>query len=93
MSQEKPSGSAVTDSCLYGTMYQRREIERWESAGWLFLQWIEAPLHVGVLVDGVGNLVMIDDHGFAWRGTTFSTAHPVPLEQYPAWGLDEWVVP
>ncbi len=93
MDEEKPSGYTETDPYSYGTPDQRREIERWENAGWLFLHWIESPLPVAALENGAGDVVFIDDKGFAWKGANFSKADPVPLKQYPPWGLDEWVVP
>jgi len=92
MDEEKLPVSAVTDPCLRGTLPQRREVERWEHAGWLLLRWMESPLLVAVLEHATGEIVFIDDNGFAWKGANFSKAHPVPLEQYPPWGFDEWVV-
>jgi len=92
MHQEKPLGSAVNDPCHHGRLHQRREIEHWENAGWIFLRWIESPLLVAVLENSIGDVVFIDDHGFAWMGANFSKANPVPLDQDLPWGFGEWVV-
>ncbi len=92
MDEKKPLGWSVTDPCLHGTHYQRREIERWENAGWIFLRWTESPLIVAVMEHISGDIVYIDDNGWAWKGPKLNKAHPVPLEQYPPWGFDEWIV-
>ncbi len=92
MDEGKPPGWAVNEPSSYGTLHQRREAQRWENAGWILLSWIESPLPVAVLENASGDIVFIDGHGYAWRGANFSKADPVPLEQYPPWGFDEWVV-
>ncbi len=91
MHEGTPPESTVSDQCFCGTLQQRREIERWENAGWILLRWVKSPLPVAVLEHAGGDIVFIDDNGFAWGGANFSKARPVPLEQYPPWGFDEWV--
>ena len=91
MEQKKPPGSPLTGTSVNGTPYQRREIERWENTGWIFLHWTEGPLMVAVMENANGEVVYIDGNGWAWRGAKFNKADPVPLEQYPPWGLDEWI--
>ncbi len=90
MYQEMSPKSPLTGPCLDGTSYQRREIERWENAGWIFLQWTEVPLMVAVMENTNGDVVYIDGNGQAWKGPKFARANPVPLEQYPPWGYQKY---
>ncbi len=92
MNDEKSPESPIVVPCFSGTHWQKREIKRWENAGWLFLQWIELPLVVAVLENTTGDVVFIDGNGWAWKGANFSKAAPVPLEQYPPSGFDESIV-
>jgi len=92
MGQEKPPRPPLIGPTFCGTYYQRREIERWENAGWIFLHWTGDPLMVATMEHANGDVVYIDDKGWAWKGPKFNKAHPVPLEQYPPWGFDEWIV-
>ncbi len=91
MDDEKPTKSRGAVPSFYGTHWQKREIERWQDAGWLFLQWLELPLVVAVLENATGDIMFIDGNGWAWKGANFSKAEPVPLEQYPPLGFDEWM--
>ena len=92
MNHERPPETPRTGPCFYGTFDQRRAIERWERAGWTFLHWTEVPRMVAVLENAIGDVVFIDDNGFAWKGPAFNRAKPVPLEQYPPAAPNAWVV-
>ena len=92
MNHDRPPGSPLTGPCFCGTGEQRRAIERWENIGWTFLHWTEVPSIMAVMENVIGDVVFIDDHGWAWKGPTFSRAQPVPLEQYPPAVLSEEIV-
>jgi hypothetical protein len=38
---------------------------------------------MAVLEGPLGDVVFIDENGWAWKGPTFSRKSPVPLDQYP----------
>ena len=92
MNHDRPPRSPLTGPCFYGTVEQRRAIERWENAGWTFLHWTEVPRMMAVLESAIGDVVFIDDNGWAWKGPTFNRTEPVPLEQYPPAVPYEWIV-
>ncbi len=83
MDDQQPMGRPVTGPFFYGTGDQRRAIPQWERAGWTFLHWTEVPNMIAVLEDTLGQIIFIDQNGFAWQGPTFGTSTPVPLEKYP----------
>jgi hypothetical protein len=83
MGQDNSKGMPLTDPFSYGTGYQRRCIERWQGAGWAFLHWTEVPGIMAILGNAVGDIIFIDENGWAWKGPIFSRARPVPLEKYP----------
>ena len=93
MTQDRPPGIPLTGPCFYGTFMQRRSIERWERAGWTFLHWTEVPSLMAVMESAIGDVVFIDDGGWAWKGPTFKRTELVPLEQYPPVVPYEWSVP
>jgi hypothetical protein len=76
-------GAPLTGPCFYGTFDQRCALDRWGSAGWTFLHWTEVPQVMAVLEGPLGDVVFIDENGWAWKGPTFSRKSPVPLDQYP----------
>jgi len=49
----------------------------------MFLHWTEVPCVMAVLEGPLGEVVFIDEYGWAWKGPTFSRKNPVPLDQYP----------
>jgi hypothetical protein len=89
MNHDRSPRSPLTGSCFYGTFDQRRAIERWENVGWTLLHWTEVPSIMAVMENVIGDVVFIDDNGWAWKGPMFSKAEPVPLEQYPPGIPDE----
>lgn len=66
-----------------GTFTQRRAIARWENAGWIFVHWTEIPEMVAVLQSVLGDVIFIDQKGWAWEGPAFGKKKLVPLEKYP----------
>ncbi len=92
MNNDRPPASPLTGPCFYGTFDQRRAIERWEHAGWTFLHWTEVPRMMAVMENAIGDVVFLDDKGWAWKGPRFSKTDPVPLEQYPPKAADAWRV-
>jgi hypothetical protein len=76
---DKLPGLPLTGPCFYGTFDQRRALDRWGSAGWTLLHWTDVP-HV---MAALGEVVFIDENGWAWKGPSFNRKSPVPLEQYP----------
>ena len=83
---DKLPGAPLTGGrppCFYGTFDQRRALDRWGSAGWTFLHWTEVPQVMAVLEGPLGDVVFIDENGWAWKGPTFNRKNPVPLDQYP----------
>jgi hypothetical protein len=80
---DKLPGVPLTGPCFYGTFDQRRALDRWGSAGWTFLHWTEVPHVMAVLEGPLGEVVFIDEYGWAWKGPTFNKKSPVPLDQYP----------
>jgi len=76
-------GVPLASPYFYGTFDRRRALERWGSAGWTFLHWTEVPSVMAVLEGPLGEVVFIDEYGWAWKGPTFSRKTPVPLDQYP----------
>ncbi len=38
---------------------------------------------MAVMKSVLGDVVFIDDGGWAWKGPMFNRAKPVPLDQYP----------
>jgi hypothetical protein len=83
MSEDKVRGVPLTGPIFYGTFDQHRAIERWEDAGWTFLHWTEIPRIMAVLEGTLGDIVFVDEHGWAWKGPVYSKSNPVPLEKYP----------
>jgi hypothetical protein len=83
MNDKLPGTPPVTDPSFYGTFDQRCALDRWGSAGWTFLHWTEIPRVMAVLKGLLGEVVFIDENGWAWRGPTFSRKRPVPLDKYP----------
>jgi hypothetical protein len=47
---------------------------------------------MAVMKSAIGEVVFIDEHGWAWKGPTFSRAELVPLEKYSPAVPDEWIV-
>ena len=47
---------------------------------------------MAVMETAIGDVVLIDNNGWAWKGPTFNRAQPVPLEQYPPAVPYEWIV-
>ena len=92
MNENKPSPLPLTGPFFYGTFDQRRALERWQKAGWTFLHWTEVPSIMAVMENVIGDVVFIDDHGWVWKGPTFSRARLVPLEQYPPAVLNKEIV-
>ena len=90
MNDEKPMGRPLAGPCFYGTGDQRRAIPQWEKAGWTFLHWTEVPRMIAVLEGSLGEIIFIDQNGFAWQGRPFNKSKPVPLEKYPP--VNEWIV-
>jgi len=80
---DKLPGVPLTGPHFYGTFDQRRALDRWGNAGWIFLHWTEVPCVMAVLEGPLGEVVFIDEYGWAWKGPTFSRKNPVPLDQYP----------
>ena len=83
MKDEKPRGIPLTGPCFCGTCDQRQSIERWEDAGWTFLHWTEIPRMIAVLEGPLGEINLIDENGWAWRGPGINKTRLVPLEQWP----------
>jgi hypothetical protein len=92
MNHERPPRAPLTGPCFYGTWEQRRAIERWEHVEWTFLHWTEVPAIMAVMESAIGDVVFIDEHGWAWKGPTFSRSDLVPLEKYPPAVPDELMV-
>ena len=92
MRHDRPPRSPLTGPCFYGTFEQRRTIERWENVDWTFLHWTEVPSIMAVMESALGDVVFIDDGGWAWKGPKLNRAKPVPLEQYPPAVPYEWIV-
>ncbi len=46
------------------------------------LQWTEVPLVVAVMENVSGDIVFIDDIGWAWKGATYGKAKPVLIGEY-----------
>ncbi len=80
---EKPKGVPLTGPFFYGTLEQRKMIDRWENAGWVLLHWTEVPDMVAVIQDPTGRVVFIDQDGKAWKGPKWYKRKPVPEEEYP----------
>ncbi len=91
MNKDRPPASPLTGPCFHGTADQRHAIQRWENADWTFLHWTEVPQMMAVMDNAIGDVVFIDDKGWAWKGPTFNRTRPVPLEQYPTAAPDEWI--
>ncbi len=92
MDSDRPPCSPLTGPCFYGTWEQRRAIERWQNVGWTFLHWTEVPRMIAIMENAIGDIVFIDDNGWAWKGPTFSRSRLVPLEKYPPAVLNEEIV-
>jgi len=69
---------------FYGTHDQRCAIERWQDTGWIFFHWTEVPQLMAVLENTLGDVIFIDEKGWAWKGPNFSKSRPVPLEKWPS---------
>ncbi len=65
------------------TSEQRRTMERWEGVGWTLLHWTEVAEVMAVMESPLGDVVFIDQNGWAWKGPVFRKSDPVPLEKYP----------
>jgi hypothetical protein len=83
MSEDKVRGVPLIGPFFSGSFEQRRAIGRWEDAGWTFLHWAEVPRIMAVLQNLLGDIIFIDESGWAWKGPTFDKSKPVPLEEYP----------
>jgi hypothetical protein len=83
MTGDKRKGTPLTGPSFYGNRYQRRCIERWQDAGWAFLHWTEIPQVMAVLENLLGDVIFIDENGWAWKGPTFSKSKLVPFNKYP----------
>jgi hypothetical protein len=92
MTTDKRKGTPLTGPFFYGTQDQRRAIERWQDAGWTFLHWTEVPHVMAVLESTLGDVVFIDENGWAWRGPAYSKSGLVPLDEWPPMKLDELMV-
>jgi hypothetical protein len=80
---KKPKGIPSTGPFFYGTFDQRKMIDRWENAGWVFVHWTEVPDMVAVMQDPAGQIIFIDQEGIVWKGPTWDKKKPVPEEKYP----------
>jgi hypothetical protein len=77
---DKPRALPPTGPFFYGTLPQRRCIERWQDAGWTFLHWTEVPEILAVLRSPLDEIIFIDDHGYARSGPSFTRSTFVSYE-------------
>ncbi len=89
--EDNKRGAPRSGTRFHGTYDQRRAIKRWENAGWFFLHWTEVPRMVAVIENSIGDVAFIDHDGRAWTGPRFCKADPVPPEEYPPEGPEEWM--
>jgi hypothetical protein len=81
MSEKQKNGTPLTGP--YGSFDRRRAIDRWEDVGWTFLHWTEVPQVLAILEHVLGEIIFLDENGWAWQGPTFDKTKPVPLDKYP----------
>jgi len=93
MSHKEPSGVPLTGPFFYGTLDQRQSIGRWEDGGWVFLHWTEIPKMIAVMEGPLGEINLIDQNGWAWRGPRFDKSKLVPLEKWPPINGDDLGAP
>jgi transposase len=55
-----------------------------QDSDWIFFHWTEVPQTMAVLENTLGDIVFIDENGWAWEGPNFSKSEPVPLEKWPS---------
>lgn len=91
MAEDDCDGTRIADPFFYVTFDQRRAIERWQDADWIFLHWTEVPRVMAVLENTLGDVVFIDGKGWAWKGPNFSKSRPVPLEKWPSKKRNDWL--
>lgn len=83
MNEKRRKGIRLVGPSFLGIFDQRRAIKRWEDAGWSFLRWVEVPQVLAILEHVLGDIIYLDENGWAWQGPTSDKTKPVPLDKYP----------
>jgi hypothetical protein len=75
-------GCPLAGPFFYGTLPQRRCIERWQDADWVLLHWTEVPEILAVLKSPLDEIIFVDGHGYRRSGPSFIGLTLVPYDQY-----------